>query len=62
MQRAQREMDVGMERWQDRVLLLQWLDVARATEQAARELEIKVEKLQQKNRAKNILHSININK
>ncbi|XP_014280305.1 DNA ligase 1 [Halyomorpha halys] len=60
--KVQRELEVGMEKWQDRILLLQWLDVNRAKEQAGRELEIKVERLQQKNRAKTIIHTMNINK
>lgn len=60
--KVQRELEIGMEKWQDRILLLQWLDVNRAKEQASRELEIKVERLQQKNRAKTIIHTMNINK
>ncbi|XP_014241769.1 synaptonemal complex protein 1-like [Cimex lectularius] len=62
VKRVQRQIEEGMERWQDRILLLQWLDSERAQEQVAKGIEVKVERLQQKQRNKEILHTMNINK
>ncbi|KAK9505364.1 hypothetical protein O3M35_009444 [Rhynocoris fuscipes] len=60
--RVQRELEEGLERWQDDVLLIQWLDSLRAQQQSAKELERKVERLQRNARSKNILHTMNYNK
>uniref|UniRef100_A0A224XBB2 Putative myosin-3 n=1 Tax=Panstrongylus lignarius TaxID=156445 RepID=A0A224XBB2_9HEMI len=60
--RVQRELEEGLEKWQDDVLILQWLDSMRAHEQATKEIECKVEKLQRRARSKNILHTMNYNK
>lgn len=60
--RVQRELEEGLEKWQDDVLILQWLDSMRAQEQATKEIEFKVEQLQRRARSKNILHTMNYNK
>lgn len=59
---VQRRIEEGYEMWQDKVLLLQWLDSERADEQVTRRMAAKIEKMRQKQRNKEIVHAINLNK
>jgi hypothetical protein len=58
----QRELEVGLERWQDRVLLGQWAALGRAQIQARLNLETRLSNIHHKNNLKNIFHTHNINK
>ncbi|KAF6212788.1 hypothetical protein GE061_010497 [Apolygus lucorum] len=62
VRKVQRRMEEGLEMWQDRVLMLQWLDSERAEEQVSRNLESKIDKLRRQQKNKEIIHAINLNK
>uniref|UniRef100_A0A0A9WDS4 Myosin-3 n=2 Tax=Lygus hesperus TaxID=30085 RepID=A0A0A9WDS4_LYGHE len=62
VRKVQRRMEEGLEMWQDRVLMLQWLDSERAKEQVTQNLESKIDKLRRQHKNKEIVHAINLNK
>ncbi|KAL1123363.1 hypothetical protein AAG570_002448 [Ranatra chinensis] len=59
---VQKELEQGLEKWQDDVMVTQWVATLRAEEQAIRELEARTQRLHEKNKIRQILHKHNLNK
>lgn len=57
-----RELQIGMEQWQDQVLLLQWKALQRAQTNAKLLLENKRLKTQSENKERTLMHALRFRK
>lgn len=62
MRQLARELQTGMEQWQDQVLLLQWRALQRAKVNARLHLENKRLKTQCENNERALLHALRLRK